>query len=68
MAEKHVAETKEMVDTILKNLKKYEGWCSCSNYGYEPPRTFLPKFSVKQTDNAFEIKVWYVCSTCGGEK
>jgi hypothetical protein len=35
MAEKHVAETKEMVDTILKNLKKYEGWCSCSNYGYE---------------------------------
>ncbi|MCQ5374022.1 MAG: hypothetical protein NO515_03240 [Candidatus Methanomethylicia archaeon] len=64
MAEKHVAETKEMVDTILKNLKKYEGWCSCSNH----TRTFLPKFSVKQTDNAFEIKVWYVCSTCGGEK
>jgi len=65
MADTHRAESAEMVDTIIKNLKPYHAKCECFGYG---EKTHLPKFKVTQTEKGFEIKTWYVCSECGREK
>lgn len=75
MTEKHYAKSIEGVKAIIGCIKSQTGFCGkCEKSTYETQShfgsgiMFLPKYRIKETNDGFEIEVWYVCSSCGAVK